>query len=37
MDYDSTRIKFEQEIGKNLWEILDGDIFSKFKNDEISF
>ncbi len=33
MDYDSIRIKFEQEIGKNLWETLDGDIISKIKKE----
>jgi len=33
MDYDSIRIKLEQEIGKNLWEILDGDIISKIKKE----
>jgi len=33
MDYDSIRIKLEQEIGKSLWEILDGDIISKIKKE----
>jgi len=33
MDYDSIRIKFEQEIGKNLWEVLEGDVIQKIKNE----
>ena len=33
MDYDSIRIKLEQEIGKNLWEILEGDVISKIKKE----
>ena len=33
MDYDSIRIKLEQEIGKSLWEILDGDIIGKIKKE----
>lgn len=33
MDYDSIRIKFEQEIGLNLWELLEGDVISKIKNE----
>jgi len=33
MDYDHIRIKFEQEIGKNLWELLEGDVISKIKNE----
>jgi hypothetical protein len=33
MDYDHIRIKFEQEIGKNLWEIREVDIISKIKNE----
>ncbi len=33
MDYDSIRIKLEQEIGKSLWEILEGDVISKIKKE----
>jgi hypothetical protein len=33
VDYDSIRIKFEQEIGKNIWEILEGDVISKIKSE----
>jgi len=33
MDYDHIRIKFEQEIGSNLWEILEGEVISKIKNE----
>ena len=33
MDYDHIRIELEQEIGKNLWEILEGDVISKIKNE----
>jgi hypothetical protein len=33
MDYEAIRIKFEQEIGKNLWEILEGDVLLKIKNE----
>lgn len=33
MDYDSIRIKFEQEIGQSLWEIVDGDIISRIKSE----
>ena len=33
MDYDNIRIKSEQEIGKNLWELLEGDVISKIKNE----
>ena len=33
MDYDHIRIKFEQEIGKNLWELLEGDVISKIKSE----
>ena len=33
MDYDSIRIKLEQEIGNSLWEILDGDIISKINKE----
>jgi hypothetical protein len=29
MDYDHIRIKLEQEIGQNLWEVLEGDVISK--------
>jgi hypothetical protein len=33
VDYDNIRIKLEQEIGKNLWEILEGDVISKIKKE----
>ena len=33
MDYDHIRIKLEQEIGKNLWEILEGDVISKIQKE----
>lgn len=33
MDYDTIRINLEQEIGKNLWEILDGDIIGKINKE----
>jgi hypothetical protein len=33
MNYDSIRIKFEQEIGHSLWEILEGDVISKIKKE----
>ena len=33
MDYDTIRIKLEQEIGKSLWEILDGDIITKINKE----
>jgi hypothetical protein len=33
MDYDSIRIKLEQEIGNSLWKILDGDIISKINKE----
>ena len=33
MDYDSIRIKLEQEIGTSLWETLDGDIISKINKE----
>lgn len=33
MNYNSIRIKFEQEIGHNLWEILEGDVISKIKKE----
>ncbi len=33
MDYDHIRIKFEEEIGKNLWEVLEGDIIQKIKKE----
>ncbi len=33
MDYDNIRIKSEQEIGKNLWELLEGDVISKIKKE----
>ena len=29
MNYDSIRIKAEQEIGKNLWELFEGDVISR--------
>lgn len=29
MDYDSIRIKAEQEIGHNLWELFEGDVISR--------
>lgn len=33
MDYDSIRIKLEQEIGKNLWELFEGDVIRKIKKE----
>lgn len=33
MDYDHIRIKFEQEIGGNLWELLEGDVISKIQKE----
>jgi Zn-dependent protease with chaperone function len=33
MDYDHIRIKFEQKLGRNLWELLEGDVISKIKNE----
>ncbi len=33
MDYDHIRIKFEEEIGKNLWEVLEGDVIQKIKKE----
>ena len=33
MDYDHIRIKFEQEIGKSLWEVLEGDVIQKIKSE----
>jgi len=33
MDYDHIRIRLEQEIGKSLWEILEGDVISKIKKE----
>jgi len=33
MDYNKIRIKLEQEIGKNLWEILDAEVISKVKKE----
>ena len=33
MDYDHIRIKLEQEIGKNLWELLEGEVISKIKGE----
>jgi len=33
MDYDHIRIKLEQEIGQNLWEVLEGDVISRIKNE----
>lgn len=29
MDYDHIRIKLEQDIGRSLWEVLEGDVISK--------
>ena len=33
MDNGHIRIKFEQEIGKDIWEVLEGDVISKIKNE----
>jgi len=33
MDYDHIRIKLEQDIGKNLWELLEADVISKIKQE----
>lgn len=33
MDYDHIRIIPEQEIGQNLWELLEGNVISKIKNE----
>ncbi len=33
MEYDKIRIKFEEEIGKNLWKILEGDVIGKVKHE----
>lgn len=33
MDYDNIRIKFEQEIGKNLWKTLDADVIKNIKSE----
>jgi len=33
MDYDQIRIRLEQEIGRSLWEVLEGDVISKIKKE----
>ena len=33
MDYDHIRIKLEQEIGLNLWEVLEGDVISRIRKE----
>ena len=33
MDNDQIRIRLEQEIGKSLWEVLEGDVISKIKKE----
>lgn len=33
MEYDKIRIKFEEEIGKTLWENLEGDVIGKVKHE----